>query len=179
MSNTMKKFAFFTIFDCEKEQDWLAEKHRAGWKLESVSFPGIYRFSRCTPENVVYQLDYNKEGLDNKSEYVRMFADCGWEYIDVMAGFSYFRKSASEMNGREEIFSDDASKLEMMERIYKGRLTPLLVILFALIIPQLFVQFHNSSSAGDLLFGIYCGLFVAYAVIFILFAVNYHKFKNR
>ena len=175
----MKKFKWFTIVEWEKEQNWLSEMHARGWRFEGVKFPGIYSFSRCEPEDVVYQLDYNAEGLENKSEYLRMFADCGWEYVDTMMGFCYFRKRASEMNGRVEIFSDDASRLEMVERIFKGRLIPLLVIFFALIIPQLFIQSHTGHRAGQVIFGVYCGLFIAYAVIFILFAINYYKFKNR
>lgn len=47
---------------------------------------------KCTPEDVVYQLDYNEEGLTHKDEYVQMFRDCGWEYIQDFGGYSYFRK---------------------------------------------------------------------------------------
>lgn len=42
-----------------------------------------------------------------------MFEDAGWEYVTEFVGFSYFRKPVSEMNGKEEIFSNDTSKADM------------------------------------------------------------------
>ena len=47
-----------------------------------------------------------------------MFADCGWEYLQDFAGYSYFRKPVAEMKGEEAIFCDDASRLEMMRRVF-------------------------------------------------------------
>ena len=101
---TKKQYKYFTIFDYEKEQVYLQNMHKEGWKFVKVSGFGTYHFVECTPENVVYQLDYNQEGLANKAEYVQMFNDCGWEYIQDYAGYSYFRKPAADMNGAEEIF---------------------------------------------------------------------------
>ena len=34
-----------------------------GWKFTGLTYPGVYHFVRCQPEDVVYQLDYNEEGL--------------------------------------------------------------------------------------------------------------------
>ena len=79
----------------------------------------------------MYQLDYNEEGIKHKDEYVQMFQDCGWEYIQDYAGYSYFRKPVSQMQGKmEEIFCDDESRLEMMRRMFLGRYTPLFIILW-------------------------------------------------
>ena len=55
----------FTIADWEKEQDYLRRQHQRGWKLDRVTFFNCYHFVRCQPEDVVYQLDYNPEGLAN------------------------------------------------------------------------------------------------------------------
>ena len=93
---------FFSIAAWDKEQDYLRRQHAEGWKLERVGFLGVYRFARCTPEDVVYQLDYNPDGLAHKDEYVRMFEDCGWEYLQDYVGYSYFRKPVSQMDGRDE-----------------------------------------------------------------------------
>ena len=78
---TKKVFKFFTIFEHEKEEDYLREMHRSGWKFVRVTGLGIYHFEACPPEDVIYRLDYNPEGLNHKEEYVQMFHDCGWEYI--------------------------------------------------------------------------------------------------
>lgn len=94
----------------------------------------------------MYQLDYNEEGIKHKDEYVRMFQDCGWEYIQDYAGYSYFRKPVSQMQGKmEEIFCDDESRLEMMRRMFLGRYTPLFIILVLLILPNLFLQLHSKE----------------------------------
>ena len=108
----------FTIAEWEKEEKYLRKRHREGWKFVNVSLPGFYHFEKCTPEDVVYQLDYNEEGLKHKDEYVQMFNDCGWEYIQDFGGYSYFRKPVSEMQEEEEIFCDDESRLDMMRRVF-------------------------------------------------------------
>ena len=78
-----KQFKWFTIFEYEKEQDYLREMHKSGWKFVNVTGLGMYHFEKCIPQDVVYQLDYNKDGLAHKDEYLKMFDDCGWEYIQV------------------------------------------------------------------------------------------------
>ena len=30
---------------------------------------------------MIYQIDYNKDGIAHKDEYVKIFSDCGWEYL--------------------------------------------------------------------------------------------------
>ena len=45
-------------------------------------------FEKCVPEDVIYQLDYNKEGIKHQMEYVRMFEDCGWEYLTEFDGYN-------------------------------------------------------------------------------------------
>ena len=77
-----KEWKWFSIFNYEKEQEYLQEQHKKGWKFIKVTGLGTYHFEECEPENVVYQLDYNKEGSANKEEYIKMFADCEWEYIN-------------------------------------------------------------------------------------------------
>ena len=68
---TKKVFKYFTIFSYDKEQDYLRDMHKSGWKFLKVSGLGIYHFEKCEPEDVVYQLDYNQEGLANKEEYIQ------------------------------------------------------------------------------------------------------------
>ena len=97
-----KQFKWFTIFEYEKEQDYLREMHKLGWKFIKVTGLGMYYFEKCIPQDVVYQLDYNKDGLAHKDEYLKMFDDCGWEYIQDFFGYSYFRKAVAEDGVAEE-----------------------------------------------------------------------------
>ena len=102
MKDRKREYRVFTIADWEREQDYLRKRHGEGWKFTGLTYPGVYHFVRCQPEDVVYQLDYNEEGIKHKDEYVRMFQDCGWEYIQDYAGYSYFRKPVSQMQGKME-----------------------------------------------------------------------------
>ena len=65
-------FKYFTIFEHEKEQDFLRKMHKSGWKFVKVTGIGLYHFEKCEPEDVIYQLDYNQEGLAHREEYLQM-----------------------------------------------------------------------------------------------------------
>ena len=171
---TKKEYRWFSIVQHIQEQDYLREQHKKGWKFIKVTGFGMYHFEKCQPEDVVYQLDYNNDR--EKAEYIQMFADCGWEHIQEYEGYSYFRKSAEEMNGDEEIFCDDESRLAMMDRVYKGRLLPLLVIFFACLMPQ----FVMHLTGGRYLIAAFMGgILAVYVVVFAIFAVHYHRFKKN
>ena len=174
---TKKHFKWFTIFEYEKEQEYLQQMHRSGWKFVKVTGFGMYHFEKCSPQDVIYQLDYNKEGLAHKAEYVQMFTDCGWEHLQDYAGYSYFRKSVGEDGMAEEIFCDDASRLQMMERVLKGRLLPLLVIFLCCLLPQFLLNllsYHNYVVAG-----IVGTILALYIVVFIHGARKYHQFRSN
>ncbi len=173
---TKREFKYFTIFDYEKEQDYLREMHKSGWKFTGVSGLVAYNFEKCEPEDVIYRLDYNRDAEKNRAEYIKMFEDCGWEYLMNFVGYSYFRKSATEASPDEEIFFDDESKKQMAERVFKGRMMPLLILLTCILIPQFVLNLtvHNNY----ILAAIFGALFALYLVIFIRFTTMYNKFKK-
>ncbi len=174
---TKKQFKWFSIFQYEEEQDYLRKMHQKGWRFVKVTGFGMYHFEECSPEDVVYQLDYNKEGLENKEEYVKMFEDCSWEHIQDYAGYSYFRKKVSESGEAEEIFCDDASKIQMMERVIKGRMLPLLILFCTVLLPQFILNiaiYRNYFAAAF----IGC-ILLLYVSIFITCAVKYSRLKNK
>lgn len=179
MKNHKIRFKIFTVPEYEKEQEYLHKQHKAGWKFTWVVFPGIYSFEKCEPEDVVYQLDYNQEGISHKDEYVKMFEDCGWEHVLDCFGYSYFRKSVKNMKGEEEIFCDAASKLDMANRVFKGRMIPLLVIFLGCICPQLYVQFAFKTSINKILFYSYLLMFILYVLIFAWFGLQYWKLYRK
>ena len=94
-----REFRLFTIAEYEKEEAYLARKHREGWRLVTAAMPGWYTFEACEPEEVIYQLDYNSTQGEEKEQYLQMFADCGWEYVDEMNGWRYFRKPLAQADG--------------------------------------------------------------------------------
>lgn len=110
-----------------------------------------------------------------------MFRDCGWEYLQDFFGYSYFRKPQAEMNGNEEeIFCDDNSRLEMMKRVFKGRLVPLLIIFCCILVPQFFMNVfsahHEFNNALAFLYGV---LLVSYLIIFVTWTVRYLQYKRK
>ncbi len=146
MKKLKKEIRWFSIMEYEKEENYLSKRHLEGWKFKSVTFPGLYTFERCEPEKVIYQLDYNKEGIKHQSEYIRMFEDCGWEYLTEFDGYNYFRKPADKMQQKEEIFCDDISRLDMMNRIFRGRVIPLILMILCKRTSERIVKFHSLAQ---------------------------------
>jgi hypothetical protein len=56
--------------DHKKEEIYLREMHKSGWKFVRVSGLGVYHFEECEPEDVVYQLDYMPKGMESDDEYL-------------------------------------------------------------------------------------------------------------
>lgn len=174
---TKKQFKWFTIFEYEKEQEYLRQMHKDGWKFVKVSGLGMYHFEKCAPQDVVYQLDYNKDGLDHKDEYLKLFDDCGWEYLQDYVGYSYFRKAVDAGGAAEEIFCDEESKFQMMQRVMKGRMTPLLILFFLVLLPQ-FLN-HLLSTRNYFIVFFTGGVLALYVAIFVMYFVKYSEYKRN
>ena len=154
-------FYILLCFQWKEEGQYLSRQQEKGWERVRVSGLGLYHFCRCQPKKVVYQLDYNPEGIAHREEYLQMFRDCGWEYLQDYAGYSHFRKPVSEMEGEQEsIFCDDESRLDMMNRIFKGRMVPLLVI-FSVCFCLRFFKAACAAHPG----GMGCGSFSAFCSV--------------
>ncbi|MDO4491248.1 MAG: DUF2812 domain-containing protein [Lachnospiraceae bacterium] len=181
MNQTKLKLKFFDVMDYDKEALYLSEMHQRGWKLDHITFPCFYHFVACDPDHIRYQLDYNKDGIENKAEYTQMFKDCGWEYLFDFVGYSYFRKP-EEASDMEEIFCDDDSRMDMIKRIFRGRILPMILLFFLALIPVMWVGIHeaivNQESCIALLveFGI---IDILYVSIIGRFIVKYLDFKRK
>lgn len=170
------EYRFFHIFQYEEEAQYLREMHAKGWEFEGLSLIR-YRFRRCEPKDMVYQLDYNQEGLAHREEYIKMFADCGWEHMGDYLGYSYFRKPAEQMTeGEEGIFCDEESRVEMMRRVFKGRMTPLLIMFLGVVCPQLVMQIGLGHYG---LAGVYAGILLIYIAIFAYFGRLYVRYRDK
>ncbi|MDE6751116.1 MAG: DUF2812 domain-containing protein [Lachnospiraceae bacterium] len=177
MKNTKTEIKFFSIPEWNKEEQYLREQHKNGWEFVEVNGFCQYHFRKCEPKDMVYQLDYNPDSVSQKEEYIQMFNDCGWEYLQNYVGYSYFRKASSEMDGtEEEIFCDDNSRLDMMTRVFKGRMLPLLAVFFCIIIPQIIMQSQIQSTVNKGLMVFFCVLFVIYLILFMAFAIPFWKY---
>ena len=133
-------YRIFTIADYEGEALYFREMHAKGWRLRKVSYSILlfvvkYTFEKCQPEQVSYQLDFYPMETSERTSYLQLFKDCGWEHITDFNSFSYFRKAHSEIesDAEFEIYNDATGKLDMVHRILKLRLLPVLFFLSMLI----------------------------------------------
>ena len=182
MENKKVTFKFFTISQYQQEEEYLCSMHEKGWKLTKIIFPGFYHFEKCEPGKVSYRLDYNQEGLKNKTEYVQMFSDCGWDYLFDFAGYSYFCKEGDNDQAGEEIFCDDASRLDMMKRVFKGRIIPLIVLFVCVVLPQLIANtlgYGGGSIIQDVMSIIFLLIAVLYLAIFSRMAYWFYQYEKK
>lgn len=170
---TKQEFRYFTITEYDKEQQYLSKRHGEGWKFTGVTGIGKYHFEQCEPEAVVYQLDYNQEGNINQPEYTQMFEDCGWEYITTYVGYSYFRKPVAEMKEEEEIFFDDSSKLDMMNRVFKGRMIPMFITFFLYLAWQFLILRFFEGPFFTFVATVLRVMMAFYVIITIHFGIKY------
>ena len=145
-------YRIFTIADYEREALYFREMHAKGWKLRKVSYSILlfvvkYTFEKCQPEQVSYQLDFYPMEKSERSSYLQLFKDCGWEHITDFNSFSYFRKAHSEVESAAEfeIYNDATNKLDMVNRILRLRLVPVLLLL-AIHILLLFMLLDRSNT---------------------------------
>lgn len=180
MKKTIRRIKFFTIFDYDKEEIYLREMHAKGYSFVSVSLPGIYTFEVNKPRDVVYKLDFMNDALDldNKLNYLQIFKNDGWEIITNFMGFSYFRKDAELKN--TEIFSDDISKLEMIKRIFKSRILPILIIFGVVVLPPVpddTFNLINDNPSPIVFFRL--SVFIIYTLLFINLILGYFRITNK
>ena len=181
-------YRIFTIADYEREALYFREMHAKGWKLRKVSYSILlfavkYTFEKCHSEQVSYQLDFYPMEKSERTSYLQLFKDCGWEHITDFNSFSYFRKAHSEIesNVEFEIYNDAAGKLAMVNRILRLRLVPVLLLL-AIHIPFL-LKLLNKSNAYGLWSLLAVGLDIFLSLILLLMVVYiswklWHKKKE-
>ena len=145
MKNGIKRvFRYYTIADWEREQNWLTDMASQGWRfLKTNGF--FYTFERCEPENVAYRLDYSGLREGDRGDYYAMLRDYGWEYLQDINGFSYFRKPADGVLKEElELFSDGESRIKMIKKFLVAKM-PLAYLIFLAVI------LVNAKPYGDVI----------------------------
>ena len=170
----------FTIADYEEEERWLRRQSQDGWMLVSMTPPCLYVFESCEPEDVIYRLDFKNS--EQTEEYMQMVEDFGWEYIAECMGWLYFRKPARAANaeGEDELFSDDASKVDMVRHIARTRLLPLAIIFLSCVVPNLLRAIEGRASGFNVFLGGFFGvMFVIYVYLLIHCGFKLKKIRDR
>ncbi|MDO4485051.1 MAG: DUF2812 domain-containing protein [Bacillota bacterium] len=174
-----KEHHWFALTDYEEEEKFLRKKHNAGYRLVKTTMLGTYYFEKCRPEDVVYKLDFNPQKSEERERYLKMFEDYGWEYIQELNEYSYFRKPAGPED--DDIFSDNESRLDMAKRIFARKMLPILIIFAALVIPQLMLAAHNSGKnmVGLVILTMWTALFVLYVAVIIHCGMGFRRLGRK
>lgn len=174
MNSRKTVIRFFTIADFEEEEVWLHNQHKNGWRLSRMILPCFYIFEKCTPESVAYRLDYKNNA--ETAGYFQLFKDYGWEYIGRRVGWLYFRKPTSQTDYEQdaEIFSDNESRLDMVNHVIKTRLLPILIIFLCCVLPN----FLRSTETGDPIATVFTVFFFV-AILLYLYLLLYCSVKLR
>lgn len=121
---------FWADQDVEQEQ-WLREKAQQGLHLKKVPLLCGWVFTRGEPADVVYRIDFR----NRDANYRRLFEDAGWQCAGEVSGWHYWRKAA--INGKaEEIFTDNASKIEKYRRVLMLLAASIMPLTVMLILPS-------------------------------------------
>lgn len=179
MVKTMTKY--FTIADFEEEELWLREQHKKGWKFVSATIPCFYRFEQCEPEDVIYRLDFTND--ESPDDYLQMLSDFGWEHVGNCVGWEYYRKPAAEADTEEdgELFSDDESRAEQVDKIMRSRMLPIFLLFFASVLPN-FIRVLEGEYIGPwgmAAGALFCVLFALYVYIIVHCTVKLRNIRNR
>ncbi|MFU2206579.1 DUF2812 domain-containing protein [Streptococcus pluranimalium] len=141
----MRKCKLF-FGDIKKEETWINAVQAKGYVFEGVgSYVPLYRFRKSKTGNYpIVKIDFrsfkkNEEYID----YIQLFNDYGWDHISgsLWSGEQYFRQHSPTVS--EEIFSDDASVVDMKKRLLKN--VAFLFILFSLTSLSLLLSYQTGG----------------------------------
>ena len=92
----------------EKDMRMFAEMSAKGWHLEENQGV-LFRFAQGEPHRYIYALNMDE---DTDETMYETYAQCGWTAVIKEKGMHIFRAE----EGTPPIFSDTASKIEILEK---------------------------------------------------------------
>ena len=107
---------WFWVWEFDKEEKWLNEMAAKGLTLVSMHF-FKYIFDETDPAEYQIRIELlDKSPTHPESEqYIRFVEETGAEQIASWIHWVYFRKKTAD--GPFELFSDNASRIQMLNRI--------------------------------------------------------------
>ena len=163
----------FFAWNDGKEEVWLRDQAKRGWHLEAIRGLG-YHFRRGEPADVTYRLDFQSGGGKfDKTEYLGLFQDAGWEYV-CRFGAWYFFRTPTGKGTPPEILTDAASQAAKYRRLL--RLMLICLICEIPLASSFFgpLRWHYDSGIGIVSLGLRVGVlaFFAYSVIRLIVLVS-------
>ena len=164
------------FFDIEKENEYVSEMNRLGWKLERVNFGWTYEFSRTNREEYTTVIFAEESSKVNKT---KAFAKrCGFELIphrfDGLKSVLYLTGRRSEVS---PVFHNDSNSLMRAHSLMQRRfsvLSVICVLILAVMFCELtafFIIPSVNSGKSPSEYPLFFGLTVLFSVLTLLFAV--------
>jgi len=161
-------FRVMLAWNDRKEERWLTEQAKAGWHVERMGLIG-YTLVQGPPADMAYRLDVGPAHGD-RTEYLGLFRDAGWEHVGRRGIWHLFRKPVL---GREvpEIHTDPQSRISMYRRLLG--VSTLMMLAMVLQIPGGLSRADGSTARWMMLWLqiLLAGTF-AYGSVRMLLAVN-------
>ena len=160
---TLRKYKWLWPWQDDVEEAWLRDMSQQGWHLSAVGLPIVYIFESGKSKDYVYRLDYPFFSKMDKEDYLQLFMDANWEFVEERTGWYYFRQPA-QSDQELEIYTDAESKISKYQR---------LLVFAAIILLPLIAGMINTR--GRFLFFIIVPLFLIWVYIFTRIRINQLK----
>lgn len=164
-------------FDEEKITKKLSNLSKEGWILESVG-PLRYKLVKGECNDYIYSMDYNesKEDLD---EYFDIFKSGGWEHVDSVEGFHFFRANS----GTTPIYTDKESNKNKYNVISssckKTGIISGVIMIFIVLLGLSFKEILNNNSLLFILYLISIAILVGVMVPSVMVGFAYYFRKRK
>ena len=147
-----------TFLDDQKEQRWLNEMADKGWNFKKFSFP-FYIFEQGEPGEYVYRTEILKNfgfGQEVK-DYLGFVQEAGIEVVQKRLTWACFRQRKSE--GEFELYSDVASKLAYINRVYAIFMIIALLNIAIAVINSIYMGLNGTTQITSFIAGFNSGAF--------------------
>ena len=109
-------YKWFWVWQFDKEEKWLNEMAARGLALSSMHFIK-YIFEETEPGEYQVRLELldNSPNHPESERYIRFIEETGGEQVASWINWVYFRKKTAD--GPFELFSDNSSRIKMLNRV--------------------------------------------------------------
>jgi uncharacterized protein DUF2812 len=145
-ARTRTVFRWMAAWNDEKEERWLAEQERAGWRLKTVH-PIGYVLEEAPPANAAYRLDFGPPRRADREEYLGLYRDAGWELVGRRGPWHFFRKAVADGAPLPEIFTDVESRVAKYRRSLA-----LWAVIFAVIASQMATNLARRGASNAIFY---------------------------
>ncbi len=178
MADTKHEIHYSPMTEYAKEESYLAQKHREGWRLAARPLGIIHRFARCQPEDAAYRLDFRPLRGEDEEAYMRPYREHGWEAVQDAGIYRCFRKPAALLTGEDEaLFTAPKDRLLSFQRILRIRMLVIAVIILFMLVPQIRDIMANGLPSPGILAvcAVWYAVLLAFTVCHIRDWIGYYR----